>query len=271
MSMFVKLAGDIPTLQKCFFRNIIAIGFAFAVLKKQKIAFRFDRTGLRLLLLRSFCGTLGMIGYFYAIDHLMLADASMLHKLTPFFAIIFSSLFLKERAKPFQWAVVSIAFLGSLLIIKPTFALTHVAASLSGIFGAINAGAAYTCVRRLGSHGVKPPVIVLFFSAFSCIVTLPYVLFSYTPMSVQQLALLLLAGAAAAGGQFSVTAAYFNSPAKEISVFDYSQVIFAAVFGFFAFGQLPDGLSIAGYVIIISSAVAMFIYNNRNADTKDSG
>lgn len=269
MSMFVKLAGEIPTMQKCFFRNLIALVFAFAILKRQKLGFTFDKAGLKLLLLRSACGTIGMIGYFYAIDHLLLADASMLHKLTPFFAIIFSSLFLKERTNPLQWVSVIIAFSGSLLIVKPTFELSHVTAALSGLVGAIGAGAAYTCVRRLGSHGVKSPVIVLFFSAFSCAVTLPYVLVNYTPMSPSQLIFLLLAGAAAAGGQFSVTAAYFTSPAKEISVFDYSQVIFTAIFGFLAFEQLPDAYSIAGYVIIISSAAAMFIYNNRKstADT----
>ena len=48
-----------------------------------------------------------------------------------------------------------------------------------------------------------------------------------------QLGSLLLAGIAAAGGQFSITAAYTNAPAKEISVYDYSQVIFAAILGFF--------------------------------------
>ena len=70
--------------------------------------------------------------------------------------------------------------------------------------------------------------------------------------------MLLLAGLSAAGGQFSVTAAYSNAPAKEISVFDYSQVIFAAVFGFVFMGDLPDIYSVIGYVIIFGASAVMF-------------
>ena len=71
------------------------------------------------------------------------------------------------------------------------------------------------------------------------------------------------AGLAAAGGQFSITAAYKFAPAKEISVYDYSQIIFSALLGFIMFSQLPDIWSLLGYVIICGVGVAMFIYNNR--------
>ena len=85
-------------------------------------------------------------------------------------------------------------------------------------------------------------------------------------MTIKQLIFLILAGASAAGGQFSVTSAYCYAPAREISVYDYSQLIFATILGFFVFGQIPDKLSIIGYAIIISMAVIMFIYNNKKTD-----
>lgn len=66
-----------------------------------------------------------------------------------------------------------------------------------------------------------------------------------------------------AGGQFSITAAYKFAPAKEISVYDYSQIIFSALLGFILFSQLPDIWSFIGYVIICGVGVAMFFYNNR--------
>ena len=78
---------------------------------------------------------------------------------------------------------------------------------------------------------------------------------TYAPMTAFQFVSLLLAGAAAAGGQFSITAAYTKAPAKEISVFDYTQVLFAALLSLCVLGQVPDLLSIAGYVIIIGTAV----------------
>ena len=65
---------------------------------------------------------------------------------------------------------------------------------------------------------------------------------------------LILAGCAAAGGQLSVTAAYQHAPARDISVFDYSQIIYAAFFGFLLFGEIPDVWSVIGYVIIIGTA-----------------
>ena len=87
----------------------------------------------------------------------------------------------------------------------------------------------------------------------------------YEPMSLVQLCFLLMAGLAAAGGQFTITAAYSNAPAKEISIFDYTQIIFAAALGFFLFGQIPDVYSVIGYVIICSASLFLFVYNNRES------
>ena len=81
-----------------------------------------------------------------------------------------------------------------------------------------------------------------------------------------QLVYLLFAGLCAAGGQFSITAAYFHAPAREISVYDYSQIVFSALLGFFVFGQIPDVLSWMGYAVICVMAVLMFLYNNRGKD-----
>ena len=125
---------------------------------------------------------------------------------------------------------------------------------------------AYTYVRMLGGKGEKGPFVVFAFSAFSCLVTLPSLLFNYHPMTGMQLLYLLLAGLSAAGGQFSITAAYFHAPAKEISVYDYSQIIFSAILGFVVFGQIPDMFSWIGYAVICSMAVVMFFYNNRKIE-----
>ena len=73
---------------------------------------------------------------------------------------------------------------------------------------------------------------------------------------------LIMAGISAAGGQFGITAAYTYAPAKEVSVYDYSQIIFAAGLGFIVFGDVPDVYSFIGYGIIILMAIIMFAYNN---------
>ena len=106
-------------------------------------------------------------------------------------------------------------------------------------------------------------MIVLFFSVFSCVVVLPWLIFDYHSMTWQQTGILLLAGCAAAGGQFAITAAYRYAPASRISIYDYSQLIFSTMLGFFIFGQVPDGWSFLGYGIICLMAISMFVYNNR--------
>ena len=135
--------------------------------------------------------------------------------------------------------------------------------ALAGVLGGLGAGAAYTFVRYLGARGENGSRIVFYFSAFSCIVCVPFVALDYAPMSLLQLVYLLLAGAFACVGQLGITKAYVCAPAKEISVYDYTQVLFAAALGFFVFGDVPDIWSFVGYVIICSMAVWMFIYNNK--------
>lgn len=261
MNVFVRLSGDLPSLQKSFFRNLVACMFAMIMLWRSKEGFSYRKKDLPLLILRSMLGTLGILGNFYAVDHLVLADASMLNKLSPFFGIVFSTIFLKEKANWIQKGSVLIAFLGSLLIIKPSFDFVNMIPALCGFMGGLFAGGAYTCVRALGLRQVQGAKIVFFFSLFSCIVTLPYLILQYHEMSMLQLFYLLLAGLSAAGGQFAITAAYTHAPAKEISVYDYSQVVFSAIIGFFLFAQIPDAFSMIGYGIIILVAILMFQYN----------
>lgn len=263
MAVFVRLSGDLPSIQKSFFRNLVSLVFAFVILKKNGVWFSGKRENIKYLLIRSTAGTVGILCNFYAVDRMVLSDASMLNKMSPFFVIIFSFFILKEKIKPPQILIVAGAFLGSLLIIKPTADIFHSPAALVGLVGGMAAGLAYTYVRLLGGKGEKGPFVVFAFSTFSCVVTLPFLIFQFHPMSVMQTLSLLMAGLCAAGGQFAVTAAYFHAPAREISVYDYSQIIFSALLGFFIFGQLPDVLSWIGYGVICVMAVLMFLYNNR--------
>lgn len=263
MNTFVRLSGDLPTMQKVFFRNFVAMIFAFIALVKAKESFKPQKGSMKYLIIRSVAGLAGVFGNFYAIDKLELSDASMLNKMSPFFALIFSAVFIKEKVKPKQAIAIAVAFIGALFIIKPTFANENLLASFAGFFGGLCAGAAYTCVRWLGIKGENGKLIVLFFSVFSCIVTAPYLILDYHYMTATQWIMLLMAGVCAAGGQFSITAAYTHAPSREISVYDYSQVVFAAIVGFFVFGDVPDLLSFVGYIVICSMAVWMFLYNNK--------
>lgn len=265
MNVCVRLAGEIPSVQKSFFRNLVAAVFAGIILYKNQLQPKVKKEYWGPLVLRCIFGTMGILCNFYAVDHLLVADASILNKLSPFFAIVFSFLLLKERIKPVQASCVALAFVGCLFIVKPGFQNAALVPALIGVCGGLGAGIAYTMVRVLGIHGVKGPIIVFYFSLFSCAAVLPWICMNFAPMKLEQVGILLLAGLFAAGGQFSITAAYTYAPAGKISIFDYSQIIFATVLGFVLFGEIPDVYSFIGYGMIILASLSMFLYNRREA------
>ena len=100
MTFFVRISGDLPTMQKAFFRNAVAAVVAIAMLMRTEGKFRIRKDSWPGLAARSICGTAGLICNFYAIDKLNIADANILNKLSPFFAIIASYFVLKEKATP---------------------------------------------------------------------------------------------------------------------------------------------------------------------------
>ena len=253
MTVFVRLSGDVPTLQKAFFRNIVAAFLAAFILMRSGEKFYIPRTSLMDMFLRCSIGTMGILCNFWAVDHMRIADANILNKLSPFFAILMSIFILKERPNRVEWLSVLLAFIGAAFVAKPGAGIASFPA-LVAILGGFTAGTAYTYVRKLGLSGVKGPVIVFSFSVFSTLILLPNILLNYHPMSVKQFVFLVLAGCSAAIAQLSVTAAYQNAPARDISVFDYSQVVYAAMFGFLLWGEIPDAWSFLGYAIIIGTA-----------------
>ena len=261
MSLFVKLSGDIPSMQKGFFRNIIAVFISSIPLIKHWRFINIPRnnTGWLVLISRSVFGTIGLVLNFYAISHISLADSSIIQKLSPFIIIILSYIFFKEEMTRFQVFAIIIAFIGITLIIKPSGNNIISMGALAALLGALCAGIAYTCVRYLGTHNISGEFIIFFFSSLSSLMLLPYLILDYRTMTYYQLSMLLLAGIIATIGQYGVTFAYKFAAAKNISVFDYSQVLFSGIFGYMFFGEFPDFQSLIGYVIVISVGIVLVL------------
>ena len=267
MALFINMAGDMPVFMKAFFRNVVACIITIPMLAKSPEKFRMKKGSFKYLFLRAAFGTVGLVCNFYAISKINIADALILNKLSPFFAIIASIFVLKEIANGHQWLAIIVALIGAVFVIKPTFLLggmssENVFPGIIGFVGGAAAGIAYTFLRKLSLNGERKTLIVAFFSAFSCIICIPFIIATYQPITLTQLLCCAGAGIAACTGQFTITAAYAACPAKEISIYDYSTVIFAAILGMLFLGEVPDYLSIIGYVIIIGSSVYAFLYNN---------
>ena len=257
MGALVKLAGHVPTFEKAFFRNLISLFFSAFLLARHHQDPWGKPENRRFLAGRSIFGTIGMLCYFYGIDRLILADSGMLNKLHPFFVTIFAFLFLKERLTWYQLISLFIALAGSALIIKPGLGFGSSWPAFICFLSAVFAGLAYTFVSYLGGKETSY-TIVFWFSLVSSIITLPLALFNFSMPSPAQLCMLIGAGTTAAAGQFALTVAYRLAPAGEVSIYNYSNVIFSSLFGIILFTEVPDILSISGYLLIIMAGWIIF-------------
>ena len=261
MSLFIKQAGHLPTFEKALFRNLVALIVATIMLARTEEGFRVKKGSGFGLLMRALCGTLGLLCNFYAIDRLGLADANILNKMAPFFAMIVSAFIIEEKPNHIEVLCVILAFVGAVFVIKPSAGFAASFPAFMGLLGGLGAGTAYAFVRKLGLQGERGTVIVFAFSLFSVLLCLPFTIANFVPMTARQFLCLIVGGTAAAGGQLTVTAAYTHAPAMEISVFDYTQVLFATMWGLFFFGEIPDVWSFVGYAFIIGTALFKWYYN----------
>lgn len=261
MSVTVKYVTGIPLFEKVFFRNLISLGVAFFMLKKSSAPMFGRRENQLALLARSIFGLAGVVLNFYAIANLTLADSSMLGKLSPIFVTIMACIFLKEKIDNKQILSIIVTFLGALLVIKPEFSL-EMLPSLSGIMSAASAGVAYTLLRYLKDKE-SPDTIIFYFSLISVVFTAPFALAEYVQPTFTQLGLLLATGVFASVGQFGITYAYKFAKATEVSIYNYSAIVFGIILGFIFFGEIPDTLSLLGGAIIIAVAFYIFKHNQK--------
>ena len=263
MNVFGKLASGVNPYQKTFLTNVVATVIVCVIILKRKALFLGHKGNRKYLFLRGLMGTISICAFYFSLDHLLLSDATMLNKLSPFFTIIFSFLYLKEKITGKQLILLILAFCGSLLVIKPHFN-SSIIPSLMGIVAAASAGLAYTMIRVIGDKEDFFTVI-LSFTGIATIVCAPFMFFDTSALTKSNVLYLIIAGLCFVLGQVFLTLAYRNAPASEISMFDYVSLIIAAIYGFILFNEIPDIFSIIGYIIIVSASFLNIIVKNRKA------
>jgi len=247
----IKFIGNIPLMEMIFFRNLPSILILPLILKNKNISLKGKNKPL--LLFRCFFGFLSAVGYFYTFKTMTMTDAMTIRQLSPFFIVVLAIIFLKEKMFLQRIAVFLLVFLGSLLVIKPGIRLEMFPA-IVGILAAIFSAGAHVSLRnlRLTDH---PLVIVNYFAFVSGLMALVILIWQKNFIIPDLISLinLLLLGLIALGAQITLTKAYQMAPASMVSLYTYSQIIFATIFGLLFFRELPDLLSILGASLIIIS------------------
>lgn len=265
MGAAVKAVPNIPIAEKIFFRNLVGVIITGFILLKNKE--NLMSSNLKLLTLRSLFGVIGVAANFYAISKLPLSDAALLNRMSPFFVVLLSLLFLKEHVTKYQIYAMLIALLGAGFVIKPQFDYTIIPA-LIGLSSAVFAAAGYTSVRQLRLYS-SPNTIVFFFCLFSTIATIPFLLMGhFTLPNISELVFLLLIGLSATAAQITMTTGYRFAPASRLAIYGYTHIIFSAILGIIIWSEFPDLLSVTGGVLIILGGIINYmVINNENFNT----
>lgn len=260
MAATVKFLKDIPTAEKIFFRNLLGLIIAFYMIKKNNGSLLGNNK--KLLLLRSVFGLLGVAAYFYSLTKLPLADTVILNKMSPFFVLILSFIFLKEKISKLQTISLVLAVIGAFFVIKPEFdveIIPYIIALCSSLF----AGSAYTVIRHLRNYD-SPETIVFYFTSLSTVTMIPFMLAGqFVVPSLTQLVGLLFLGAFATTAQFLMTYAYRYAPAGELSIYTYTNIIFSTIIGFVIWIEVPDYMSIVGGLLIITAGIFNYFSNKK--------
>lgn len=262
MQLIVKLSsGTIPVMEQVFARNLITLFIALSMIIKTKVPAFGRKENQPALLGRAVLGYIGVVGYFYATTHMNVADASLLHRSSPFFTIIFAAIFLKERLKRIHIIALLIAFTGALLVINPSFNLEKITPALMGIMSAIVSGAAYVLISFLKGKESNATIIFVF-SIVSCILSLIFGVTSFAVPTAMDLLMLLGIGLTAGYGQITLTQAYSMTAPGEVSIINYVGIVFSAILGLVFLNEAVSVRSLVGMILIFAAALLLYFIKN---------
>jgi len=250
MAAFVK-ANPHSVAVKAFSRQIFSCIFVWVIILINNYRIIPLKQSRIKLMLRCLFGTLGIYFYFYSIDNLLLANASMLTRLSPFFVTLFAFLILKESINGMNWLIFIPIIIGCGFIIKPNSELFNIA-SIFAVISACSGALAYTMIKSIGKDESAYTIIFWFTLISSGI---------YFIIAIKELLLideikylsLIMIGVFGVIGQIGLTVSYQLSKASYVAPYSYFYIIFSGLIGFLIWNEIPDMLSVIGYLFIIIS------------------
>ena len=250
MAIFVKSTHH-SVLIKAFSRQIISCIFVLIILKINNYRiFPLKKNRIKLLL-RCIFGSIGIYLYFYSIDNMILANASMLTRLSPFFVTIFAFILLKEKVESSNWLIFIPMIIGCMLIIKPNSEMFN-PASIYAIISACSGALAYTMIKSIGKEE-SAFSIIFWFTLFSSIIYFIIAIDDFIILYNIEYLKLLFIGLFGVLGQIGLTSSYQLAKASEVAPYSYFYIIFTGLFGFYLWNEVPDTSSIIGYLLIAIS------------------
>ena len=264
MQIPISLSGTtIPIMEQVFFRNIVTLILSFILIMRSGGSLFGTKKNQPILFVRSTFGFLGLITQFYAVAHANQGDVSTIMKLSPFMITLWAAIFLKEKIRKVQVPALLIAFLGAAFVANPAFnsnLLPLFMAFLCAFFSSVS----YTLLAYF-KNKVDGMTIIMHFSTFCVLACIPFMIFDFVMPTFKELLLLLLIGVFGGFGQIALTYAYRLATAAEISIYNYSGIVFSIILGYVFLGEVLDVTSVIGCALVIIAALITYIFSGEKS------
>ncbi len=271
MAILVKFLGArLDSFQILFFRSFVGLLFILPLACQQ--GWGICRTKIPLMhMTRGGIGILGNFCFFYSITHLLLADSMALQFSRPLFMIVLAAAFLGETVGWKRGTATMIGFAGILIMTRPfglgggpaTFELGVLIGALGAFFGAL----VVVAIKQL-SKTESTTVIMFYYAFWGAIFSLIPALLVWQTPTLPELGLLILVGFFGIVGQTCITRGVSLAETTVVLPFDYLRIVYAAVFGFLMFGEVPGLWSLLGVIVIVGSTLYILMLEGKRKKAK---
>jgi drug/metabolite transporter (DMT)-like permease len=259
MDVLIKITNEYDVGQVMFSRAIFGLIPIFFLIPKNRIK-NFYKTKNKLLhFYRSFIGAVAMYAIFVGLRNLQLSEVTSLAFSGPIWVVIFSILFLGEKIRAKRWIAVALGFVGVLIISKPGFDNLNFYYIYPVIFTLGFAGVSIF-IRKLTLAGEPVYLIAFYFSLCSAIFglfTLPFG--GWAIPTSYDLVLLILIGLLGSIANLLLTKSYQLAEVSLTTPLKYLSLVFAIIFGFYLFNEIPTIYTLSGASLIIVSSAIIFV------------
>ena len=261
MDVIVKWSDDYPVGQVLFFRGFCGIIPILFLIPKDRYFDFYKTTRPVLHFKRCLAGLIALVSIFVALRNLPLATVVSISFAAPIFITIFSIFLLDEKVGLYRWMAVLVGFLGIIFITEPGFSALNVYYIYPIIFCL---GLSYVAITIRQLSTTEPVwLISLNFSATITLVSLFTIPFGWVMPNIKDILLLCMIGFLGGFANLWLSQSYKYSEVSLVSPLKYLGLVFAIIFGYFIWSEVPKILTLLGAALVIASSLIIFMRENK--------
>lgn len=260
MNVFVKQLMHIPAMEIVFFRCLVSSLICFVGIYRAKVDWRGNNNAM--LIARGTFGTIALYTFFLTVQNIPLASAVTIQYLSPIFTTVIAVFLLGEKVKALQWLFYALAFAG-VFVMKGFDQTVSTTFLITGIVSAFCSGMAYNLVRSLKDKE-NPLVVVLHFQLVGVFAGFVLTVFNWvTPLNLWDWFCLIMTGVLTQLGQIHLTWSLQAEKVANVSILNYTGLIYALIFGIFIFGEVYTLENLLGILLVVVGVVLSVLYGKR--------